>query len=200
LVPINLYTVDHFFDYATRIEIKKHRSIENVLDNSTFLSLRESLESTKSDFKGIDVIGNLLYYQEVSKDIEEKLHRAIQREIGKYPKNILTFARLNTPTLNTEFRIHSDGVIRGQQPNLACVFYLRTDDSGTALFEHPVYGREWKGKSSNVHLIDDGQWKIYEEYKSKENSMFLYYSDLWHGRQPWIVEHDRIVIVSFMRI
>jgi hypothetical protein len=174
--------------------------IENVLEDSDFYALREDLESHKSEFKGYNVIGNLLYYREISKDTQEKLNDAIHRTLGKKPKNILSFARLNTAILNTEFRIHSDGDIFGESPNLAAVYYLRTDSSGTALYEHPRHGKRWGRRGSNVHLTDDGLWKKYHECNSRENSMFLYESDLWHGRYPWVVEEDRIVIVMFMRV
>jgi hypothetical protein len=178
-----------------------YTSIDKVLCNSDFVSLRDSLYGSVSGFKPYDVIGSLLYYQLIPNEIDQEINKVIDESLGIKHKDILTFARLNTPLLNTEFRIHSDGVILGKQPNLACVYYLKTSNSsGTSLYKHPTHGDRWNSRvtPSNVFLEDDGLWEEYHRYYALENSMFLYNAQLWHGRFPWVVTEDRIVIVKFM--
>jgi hypothetical protein len=181
--------------------MKDYTSIDKVLCNSDFVGLRDSLYNSLWHFQPHNVGGNLLYYHLISEDINQEINKVIDDTLGIKHEDILTFARLNTPKLNTEFRIHSDGVIFNREPNLACVYYLKdSDTSGTSLYRHPRYGDRWDSRTSmnNVHLKDDGLWEEYHRYYAGENSMFLYNAQLWHGRFPWKVEEDRIVIVKFM--
>jgi hypothetical protein len=85
------------------------------------------------------------------------------------------------------------------------VFYLESSSiskpSGTAFFKHPVYNdrhNESTAGSPQIIVNDDGLWEKYYQYDAVENSMLLYNAQLYHGRQPWAVNHDRIVIVKFM--
>jgi hypothetical protein len=178
-----------------------YTSIDKVLCKADFTELRDSLYASIGSFQTFNVVGSLLYHHHIPPEIDQELDRVIDETLGVSHDNILTFARLNTPELNTEFRIHSDGVIFGRKPDITCVYYLKdSDTSGTSLYRHPKYGDRWDSRTSlsNVHLNDDGLWEEYSRYYAKENTMFLYNAQLWHGRFPWKVEEDRIVIVKFM--
>jgi hypothetical protein len=173
--------------------------VENVLPETVFKELEKALDG--AFFKSYDVGGNQLYYHEIPNGVAKLLSDVCSREVGKELSTILSFARLNTPELNTEFRVHADSVIFNQKPTIASVFYLKDSiDSGTALFEHPVYGKKHvAGKNPQIILEDDGKWHAYKKYYAKANTMFIYNSDLYHGRFPWKVNEERIVLVNFMR-
>jgi hypothetical protein len=175
--------------------------LNNVFEDKEFQSLRNYLKRSIKDFKPFDVGYNHdLYFHSVPKPINNHLNKVIKDTVGDF-SDILTFARLNSPDKNTEFRIHADSKIFQKQPNLAAVFYLDSSDtSGTAFFEHPVYGKEHKQPHPQIFTKDDIQWNKYYQYNAVENSMLLYKSDLYHGRQPWAVQEERIVIVKFMII
>jgi len=183
--------------------------LNNIFEDKEFQSLRNYFKRSIKDFKPFDVgHEHSLYFHLVPKPINQQLNSVIKNAVGEF-EDILTFARLNTPDKNTEFRIHADSKIFQKQPNLAAVFYLDSSDtSGTAFFEHPVYGKEHKQPHPQIFTKDDiiagvtdvshSQWNKYHQYNAVENSMLLYKSDLYHGRQPWAVQEERIVIVKFM--
>jgi hypothetical protein len=176
--------------------------LNNVFKDQEFNSLRNYLKRSINDFKPFDVgYDHNLYFHQVPKPINSHLNSVIKDTVGDF-SDILTFARLNTPDKNNEFRIHADSKIFQKQPNLAAVFYLDSSSvdapSGTAFFEHPVYGKEHNSNYPQIFPNDDGQWSKYYQYDAVENSMLLYKSDLYHGRQPWAVQKERIVIVKFM--
>jgi len=173
--------------------------LNNVLDEKEFSSIKFYLKNSIKDFKSFDVgHDHSLYFHLIPKHVKQKLNKAVMDTVGDF-EDVLTFARLNTPTKNTEFRIHADSKIFGKQPNLAAVFYLDSStDSGTAFFEHPVYGKTHTPPNPQIITEDDGDWNNYHQYNAIENSMLLYNSDLYHGRQPWAVKEERIVIVKFM--
>jgi hypothetical protein len=173
--------------------------LNNIFEEQEFNSLKNYFKKSIKDFKPFDVgYNHNLYFQSVPKPINDHLNKTIKDTVGTF-SDILTFARLNTPDKNTEFRIHSDSKIFNKQPNLAAVFYLESSDtSGTAFFEHPVYGKEHKQPHPQIFAKDDKQWNKYYQYNAVANSMLLYNAHLYHGRQPWAVQEERIVIVKFM--
>jgi hypothetical protein len=175
--------------------------LTNVFPDKEFQSLKNYLKRSVRDFKPFDVgYDHNLYFHMIPRPTNETLNKAIEAKVGKF-QEVLTFARLNTPDKNTEFRVHSDSKIFGKQPNLAAVFYIESsEDSGTAFFKHPEYGDRFEFKPNQPQIIpkDDGLWEKYYQYNAVENTMLLYNAHLYHGRQPWVMNHERIVIVKFM--
>lgn len=119
---------------------------------------------------------------------------AVERAWGKPLSIIEMFCRYNSPTLDTSFRIHSDGLIQGLEPDVASVLYLTTGPTGTGLFEHPEHGTGGKGK---IFTEDDGQWKLSEFSEEVENNAFIYDANRFHSRWPPQADHHRFVIVGF---
>jgi hypothetical protein len=179
--------------------------ISNVFKDKEFESLKSYMQRSVKDFKPFDVgYDHNLYFHMIPKPTNLVLNQVIENCIGKPVEDVLTFARLNSADKNTEFRVHSDSKIFGKQPNLAAVFYFESSTlekpSGTAFFKHPQYGDRHKVGMDSPQIIpnDDGLWEKYHQYDAVENSMLLYNAHLYHGRQPWAMNHDRIVIVKFM--
>lgn len=129
----------------------------------------------------------------------------IECELKKKLGMIISFARLNHNHVNNTFRVHSDTIIEGQKPDIAAVFYFDTvKDTGTALFEHPEYGRINTDPTQAVIFKNNELWKPWMKYESLANSAFVYNADLYHGRYPWEAYGDsqkngRVVIVMFMK-
>jgi len=179
--------------------------IGKVFNDQDFQSLKSYMQRSVRDFKPFDVgYDHNLYFHMIPKPTNLVLSQAIENSIGRPVQDVLTFARLNSADKNTEFRVHSDSKIFNKQPNLAAVFYFESSTpekpSGTAFFKHPQYGDRHKVGMDSPQIIpnDDGQWEKYYQYDAVENSMLLYNAHLYHGRQPWAMNHDRIVIVKFM--
>lgn len=178
--------------------------IKDVLNPEIFESA--VLLGRTSKFRKVDVgLGDTLYLAEVPKNLEQRLVNAAESVTGLNLSCIQSFFRLNTTELNTAIRIHADSMINGIKPTVAGVFYLESmPGTGTALFEHKIFGRYSKDPSRNAIYKRDEGWVAYQKYEAVANTMFVYNSDFYHARFPWeAYGHDktdgRIVVVLFMR-
>ena len=148
--------------------------------------------------------GERLWVAPVPQFVNRRLHSVMEFHCGVELEEITSFFRLNTRRHDTEFRVHCDHIIQGQTPTHASVFYLETaEDSGTALFRHPVHG-DRDDERLSIFDEDDGQWEAYLRCPEVENTMFIYRAELFHGRFPWQArgfdrKDGRIVIVKFMK-
>lgn len=191
--------------------------MQRLANNVTERAFRVENVLSEGDFRRALIAGRKACYQRVSKGsgkylhlapvpmiINKPLHEAMEFGTGCRLLEIVSFYRLNSLKLDTEFRVHCDTVIQGEIPDYACVFYLENSgDSGTALFEHPEHGRSDESRLS-IFDEDDGKWEVYFRNYAKANSMFIYDSSLFHGRFPWASkgytkQDGRIVIVKFMK-
>jgi hypothetical protein len=104
-----------------------YKIINDVLSQSKFVNLRDHLYSNTDKFRPVDVgLGHKLYAYPVDNEVNYFLNQSIINALGLNKlKDIMTFARLNTATKNTEFRVHSDSKIYQNKPNLAAVFLLK---------------------------------------------------------------------------
>ena len=178
--------------------------VENIFDLDEFEDLKRQLrEATYLPFP-LDK-PQILYLAPVPKAYDDALTIWAESIVESKLNQLRSFARLNTEELDTNFRVHSDGKIYGTYPDIACVFYIDTrEDSGTAFYESPIYGRTSALPEYNVHKDDDGNWHPYAKIHQKENSMLIYNAALYHGRFPWksygqSKEDGRIVIVKFLK-
>jgi hypothetical protein len=171
--------------------------VENVLPPVLFekaLSYFKSAEYTKLRMSETAE----MYYSKLPKPIDSAYHLAVQKALGKPLNTLYAFARLNTESLDTSFRIHADGKILDKQPKWAAVLYLEdSTTSGTAFYEHPIHGRSAVG-SPEIFEEDDGLWTAHTKYYAKANSMIVYDALEYHGRFPWQVSGERVVLVRFM--
>lgn len=119
---------------------------------------------------------------------------AVECAWGKPLSIVEMFCRYNSPDLDTSFRIHSDGLIQGLEPDVASVLYLTTGSTGTGLFEHPEHGTEGRGM---IFREDDGQWKLTEYSEEIENNAVIYNANRFHSRWPPQASSHRFVIVGF---
>lgn len=161
--------------------------IKDVLNPEIFESA--VLLGRTSKFKKVDVgLGDTLYLAEVPKNLEQRLVNAAESVTGLNLSCIQSFFRLNTTELNTAIRIHADSMINGIKPTVAGVFYLESmPGTGTALFEHKIFGRYSKDPSRNAIYKRDEGWVAYQKYEAVANTMFVYNSDFFimlgsHGK------------------
>ena len=171
--------------------------IRNVFAEEDFRWLSRIYNSAEG-FYPVNIGGAYLFYKNFPSKYNSHLSKVIEAHTKKKYLDICSFARLNTPDKDFDFRVHVDGKLLNQYSDLACVFYLRTVlDSGTALFEHPIHGRY--SNKRDIHIINDGLWKPYYSNPSENNSMFVYPSNHYHGRFPWRSDFNRIVVVKFLK-
>lgn len=150
-------------------------------------------------------MGDTLRLAKPDSIIVELIKSKLEKELNKKLGIIISFARLNHNLVNNTFRVHSDTVIEGQKPDIAAVFYFDTvEDTGTALFEHPEYGRINEDYTQSIIFKNNELWTPWQKYESEANSAFIYNADLYHGRYPWEAygnsqANGRVVLVMFMK-
>lgn len=166
-----------------------------ILHPQVFLNLREELEECERQF--VDLGDIPICLAEVQDFYIEDLMHEIEFELNQAVDPIAVFARYNSPDVDTSFRIHSDGRIQGQQPDVAFVYYIK-GKSGTALFDHPEHGRS--SEKGEVFTDDDGFWQETFYHAPKPNTILLYDAKSFHSRWPNKEEEDRIVIVGFLKL
>lgn len=177
--------------------MSQYRIIDDVLSPEDFDILKQQ---TLGDFKTVDTGYDNLWLQHPNARINNLLTNLICRKMGERLVDFCSFIRRTTPTFDTKFRVHADRnpMGDGKRAHMAAVLYMDTDETtGTALFSHRTLGSMCKDKS--VFTEDDGLWQPYFKCESVANRLFIYNSDLFHGRYPWTVEKDRHVLVKFMQ-
>jgi hypothetical protein len=179
-----------------------HKVIGDVLDPIALKKLKQHAINATYDKMWLDE-QTCMHYAWPPKVINDQLNDKIRNTLGFNFRDIASFLRLNTSTIDTDFRIHNDAAIHGIKPTHAVVFYLEESMvSGTALFSHPEHGKQ--SNEVKVFTKDDGLWKSYYLYYARENSMLVYNANLFHGRFPWKAfgknKYDgRIVLVKFLK-
>ena len=142
-----------------------------------------------------------MYAARVPLFLKKQFHTAVRRHFGDV-EFLATFYRLNTSKVDTSIRIHSDSEINEVKPDFGMVFYLEDDPgSGTALYSHKVFG-----DSSRANRVFDNEagWEQSFVSQSRANKLFIFNSNLFHGRTPWKAKgvdatDGRVVICTFAK-
>jgi hypothetical protein len=168
-----------------------------VVDNAFgpgFLAEFDGL--TEESFQEVVLDGEAkMWAQEATPYEEDLLHRTVEQQVGRPLKMLQTFLRYNFPEDTQKFRMHSDGIVLGEQPDVACVYYIKPGGSGTATYKHPVYGAEGQGTFNE----DDGLWEMVDKCEGKPDRLLIYPARAYHQRHPFKVAEERIVIVGFYK-
>lgn len=184
--------------------LKSMSCITNALLINNVL-IPEDLEKVKAHLTSTDYLtyplgeGVDMYVCDIPPSIKEFILDVVQGVTRKKLEAVATFARYNSPDMDTSFRIHSDGLINGEQPDVACVLYLTTGNNGTALFTHEKYGDFPEEGEEKIHTEDDGLWQMYDYCEEVENTMFVYDAKCFHSRWPSKADNHRFVIVGFFK-
>jgi hypothetical protein len=129
--------------------------------------------------------------------IKAKAEEAFKTELSV----VTAFVRKDTPASTNQMRIHADGRFGKELPTVAAVLYSKTDGTGTGFFEHKTYGdTHVPGQNPEIVVRDHKkQWQLVDYVDAKKGRLLLYPSNRYHGRQPWRVTKDRVVLVVFMK-
>lgn len=139
---------------------------------------------------------NGMYLAKTPKATAEELLLAVNKH-GEF-EQIESVIRTNDQWRDTQFRIHTDSEIQGQQPSHAVIAYFTTDiNTGTAFYSSLTHGDS--SKTPKVFIEDDGTWQTYTKMSAKDNTAVLFGADLFHMRYPRICVVPRYVIVSFLK-
>jgi len=182
---------------------------DDFLSKQWYESTAEELSS--NEFKEVVVGDRSFYVQPPSVAFNEIVSSKISLLEGAPVKNILSFFRVATNLLDTDWDIHSDLKINGQQPNRAIVLFMsppqsESELSGTAFWTHKEHGYKLSNNTSNEEYDkvlqrdsnDKDKWELNTVIGHKENRLISYPSSYFHSKYPnksW--EDGRVVFVMF---
>lgn len=128
-------------------------------------------------------------------ELQKLMQLVMEEATGRKLDHILSFIRYNFPEDTQEFRMHSDGLILGQQPEVAGVYYITEGTSGTGMYSHEEYGESGPG----IFNEDDGKWKMVDFCEAVADRLLIYPAQNYHQRTPFKVEEERFIVVGFYK-
>jgi hypothetical protein len=182
---------------------------DNFLSDQWYSSTRDRL--LKADFTEVVVGDKSFHVQVPSEQFVAMVEDKISLLEGSKVTNILSFFRVATDEIDTDWRIHSDLKINGTQPDRAVVLFMSPPDtesglSGTAFWSHVEYGHRLpegtKDSEFDRMLLEDANdvemWRLNSVIGHMENRLISYPASYFHSKYPNIAwEGKRIVYVMF---
>ena len=182
-----------------------------IIDDFLSKGLLDDLNYKLVDFKDI-IVGNKIFY---TIPPETSFVKYMALRLTEYEdadvENVLAFFRQSTDKLDTDWRIHSDSKIEGQQPDRALVLYLSNDYQkglhGTAFWKHQEYGDKLPEVSNkefdkllNEDSNDESKWDLQTVIGYKKNRLISYPCSYFHSKYPnqsW--KEGRNIFVMFYK-
>ena len=143
------------------------------------------------------VVGDKPFYTQPSNPVIDKyILDKLGKIEGKELQNILSFFRVSTDKLDTNWRIHSDLNIEGQNPDRAIVLYIskstNEDLHGTALWSHKKYGKKLPKDTTNEEfdrmITSESEnldmWKLNSVIGYEQNRVISYPANYFHSKYP----------------
>jgi len=181
---------------------------DDFLSKQWYEATTEELSS--NEFEDVVVGDRSFYVQTPSVAFNEIVSSKISLLEGSPIRNILSFFRVATDVLDTDWDIHSDLKINGEQPDRAVVLFMspsksESELSGTAFWKHESYGYALPSSSNEEFdrmLLEDSndltKWELNTVIGHRENRLISYPSSYFHSKYPnksW--EDGRVVFVMF---
>lgn len=146
--------------------------------------------------------------KELIAHFEDKLSVLENKEVV----NVLSFFRQAKENQDDDWRIHNDGIIMGEQPHRAIVFYVDSEDdkklNGTAFWEHVDYGDSFTNIDNEdefndlmINQANDlNKWKLKSVVGYKPNRLLSYPCNYFHSKYPNEFKKSRVVFVMFYKV
>jgi len=181
---------------------------DDFLSSEWYEATKEELAS--NDFEEVVAGYDTFYVQMPSDGFNDLVRSKISRLEGRPVRNILSFFRIATDTLDTDWRIHSDQKINGEQPDRAIVLFMSPSYSdielnGTAFWKHKKYGYALPKSTDDEfdrmlseESNDMSKWDLNTVIGHRENRLISYPSSCFHSKYPnkgW--KEGRVVFVMF---
>jgi len=185
--------------------------LDDFVEKGLFKIANDYLD--KNTFNKIKAGDKDFHIQQSNKEFDKYVTSRLSMVEGKEIKNILSFFRVSTDSLDVSWRIHSDLNINGEKPDRALVLYLspreKEDLHGTALWEHDIYGRELPkeitdedyDKMIKLDANNLERWRLSTVVGYEENRLVSYPSSYFHSKYPNISwKEGRKVFVMFYKV
>jgi len=175
--------------------------------------LDETIKDLSSqDYEEFKTPGKSFHIQKASHSFLNHICSSLSAIEGNTVKPILGFFRISNDMLDTNWRIHSDLKIDGQQPDRALVLYISprkiNELHGTALWSHEKYGKKLPENTTNEEfnrmILRESEnlevWTLNSVIGYEQNRAISYPADYFHSKYPnksW--KSGREVFVMFYK-
>jgi len=164
------------------------------------------------DYKEVKFPEKSFYVQEASHAFINYVCNILNNVEGNTIDPILSFFRVSNDMLDTNWRIHSDLKIDGQQPDRALVLYISPREinelHGTALWRHKNYGKSLPKETTNEEydrmILKESEnldnWTLDSVIGYEQNRAISYPANYFHSKYPnksW--KSGREVFVMFYK-
>ena len=182
--------------------------VDDFLDKESYDLISKQVED--SEFEEV-VVGDKSFWIVPSNGMMDiAVASRLEAIEGRPIRNILSFFRMSSETCDTDWRIHSDQKINGEQPDRAVVLFVSENHSdieltGTAFWEHEEYGHVMPRVSNEEfdrmlkeEANDTCRWKLNTVIGHRENRLISYPSSYFHSKYPnksW--KERRMIFVMF---
>lgn len=184
-----------------------------VIDDFLRNNILRTINKYLVDFREVDTGNKKFWIMDSPEDFTSYMCKRLSDIENKKINNILSFFRIATDELDTDWRIHCDSIIAGELPTRAIVLYLSEPGldelNGTALWEHKELGHSLPMSQLTSSKYDDlilnesnklENWKLNTVIGYKQNRLLSYPSNYFHSKYPnkcW--EKGRKVFVMFYK-
>ena len=185
--------------------------IDNFLPNYI---LDETIKDLSTqDYQELKTPGKSFYIQQATQPFINHVSGSLGALEGNIVEPILSFFRISNNVLDTNWRIHSDLKIEGQQPDRALVLYISprkiNELHGTALWKHKTYGKSLPNnitdKEFDRMILKESEnldmWTLDSVIGYNQNRAISYPANYFHSKYPnksW--KQGREVFVMFYKI
>ena len=168
---------------------------------------------SSQNYEEVKTPGKSFYVQHPSKSFMNYVVNNLSEFEGNIINPILGFFRISNNILDTNWRIHSDLKIQGEEPDRALVLYISprkiTDLHGTALWEHKTYGKFLPNGVTDEEfdkmILKESEnldmWTLNSVIGYNQNRAISYPANYFHSKYPnksW--KSGREVFVMFYKI
>tara|TARA_R110002051_G_scaffold107917_1_gene180784 strand:+ start:1325 stop:1909 length:585 start_codon:yes stop_codon:yes gene_type:complete len=168
--------------------------IDDFIDKELFKIATDYLK--KGEFIKHSVGEKNFYVQESPDSFDNYVLGKLGAVEGRPVENILSFFRVSTTQLDTQWRIHSDLQIKGERPDRAAVIYMSPREletlNGTAFWEHDIYGKSLPSHVDNkeydrmirVDAENLEKWRLVSVAGYEPNRLISYPANYFHSKYP----------------
>jgi len=182
--------------------------IDNFLGQRVFDTVYQLL--LNNTFNGVQVGDKVFYIQESNESFDEYVLNKLSEIDGIKRKSLLSFFRVATDELDTDWRVHADSKIGDVMPQMALVLYISPSHMnglhGTAFWKHKKMGYEMPLDTSDEEadrmLLEESNnldnWELSSVVGYKPNRAVAYPANYFHSKYPNLGWKDgRMIYVIF---
>lgn len=185
-----------------------------IIDNFLSTIIIDKINEYLVDFKEVDTGHKKFWVMDAEEPFINHITEKISNIEGEKIENIISFFRISTDKLDTDWRIHCDSIINDKIPDRALVLFMNdsanSNLNGTAFWKHEKWGDSLPIEHLSTDVYNDlilnqaedlSVWELNTIIGHKKNRLISYPCNYFHSKYPnksW--KDGRKVFVMFYKI